>query len=164
MIRTLSLLLVFAACFVEPRPPPPTAPTPVVEPAHEAPPSTRTTAQACPDVHPPGPALCKGGLQPVAQRDSTSGCVTGFVCPASPKPQACPDVHPPAPGFCKGGLRPVARRDATSGCVTGFVCPASPKPQACPDVHPPAPGFCSVGRPTPRRDATSGCVVGFDCR
>lgn len=62
------------------QPPPPTG-------GEALPPTTSSPpAQKCADPHPPAPNFCKNGARPTARIDASSGCVTGFVCPATPPP------------------------------------------------------------------------------
>ena len=95
----------------------------------------------CPDIAPPHPDLCKGGI-PHATTD-TKGCNLAPTCECPSEPACGPNT--------KAVPRP------------NGACGSTCEPSACPEVIEPGPNQCPSGGFVPKYNA-SGCISGFDCK
>ncbi len=92
---------------------------------------------------------CTNGTA-ILQRDPTTGCATGYVCPT------CPAIN--LPNITCANYQLVT--SSTTGCPTGYVCPIADA-GACPPIALVVPA-CANASAVLKYDA-SGCATGYVC-
>ena len=92
---------------------------------------------------------CTNGTA-ILQRDPSTGCATGYVCPT------CPAIN--LPNITCANYQLVT--DPTTGCPTGYTCPVADA-SVCPPIALAIP-VCANGSAVLKYDA-SGCATGYVC-